>query len=202
MNTPSDWQSIVTVGIELVQASDRNRWYLGDLAALAERVHGESSIKKLATEIRMPRHKTLYEYHRVSKFYDSSTRGEFAQLSWSHYREATRLGSLDNARELLAQANDEDRPVAWLTREVKKRCGEPITPNKLLDLNGRITGIRGDILTIQLLDFGAARVLDGVCRDGDAVRLAIWELLEQPITPAVVKSAALLGGGAGERRIR
>lgn len=193
VNTPDDWQSIVTAGIELVQATDRNRWHLGDIAALAERVYGENSVKKLATEIRMPKHKTLYEYQRVAEFYPASARVEFVQLSWSHYREATRLGSLDNARELLAQAHDEDRPVAWLAREVRKRCGEKVSPEKYLDVTAAITDLNGDLVLLRLPK-GEGFKLSNL----SAVRVAMW----QTDAPAPTRtSRELLGSGDRIRRI-
>lgn len=193
MNALSDWESLVTAGLELVQASDRNRWTLGDIAILAERHYGEGSIKKLATEIRVPKHKTLYDYHRVAKFYDHGARAEFVQLSWSHYREAMRLGSLENARAVLTEANDSDWPVAALAREIKKRCGEKFTPEKYLDVIAAVTEVRGDLIVLRL-PVGEGFKLSHV----KAARIAMWQTeIEAPLPT----KRELLGTGGSIRRI-
>jgi hypothetical protein len=193
MNIPDDWESLVDVAREITADMDNRRWLLGDIAGLAERRHGQGSIKELATAIRMSRHKTLYEYERVARFYDVSTRGEYPLLSWSHYREATRLGSQENARALLAQAHDEDRPVAWLAKEVKKRCGEKVTPEKVLDVTAAIADLNGDLILLRLPK-GEGFKLSNL----SAVRVAMW----QTDAPAPTRtSRELLGSGDRIRRI-
>ena len=196
MNT--DWQTLVQAGIDLVQAQDRNRWSLGDLAAITERQYGQASVKKLATEIRMPRHKTLYEYHRVSRFYDLSTREEFPQLSWSHYREAMRLESLSAACAMLAEAHDNDWPVAKLAREIKLQVGEKPAPEKLLDTFARVTSIRGDTITL-LVQPGDAQQLRDAYLNNLPLRIAFW-IADVELKPTHAP-IYILGGGALERRI-
>lgn len=195
---PDDWQSLVTAGLDLVQAQDRNRWALGDLAAVCETRYGQKSIQKLATEIRMPKHKTLYDYHRVATFYPISARAEYPLLSWSHYREAMRLENVEAALELLAEANDGDKPVAWLAREAQKRAGKPVSPEKLVDSVAWISGIRVNVATF-FFEGDFSKALHDLYLEGHAVRVVVYAADDVPMKTNV---AVILGGGSRERRIR
>lgn len=195
---PNDWQSLVETALECVTGMDVQRWQLGDIAAVAETRHGFDSIKALATEIRMPRHKTLYEYHRVSKFYDESTRVDYPLLSWSHFREATRLETLEAARALLDKAHDLDWPVAKLAHEIKALLGETVPPEKLFDVTAAITHIAGQLVTLRLPQ-GVSGALVEAYRGEKGVRVAAW-ISDQPAPTPTTKEN--LGGGGRERRFR
>jgi hypothetical protein len=136
MVAPQDWETLVSAGIMAVERMDGFRWLLGDLALVVERVYGKSSLKRFAADIRLPRHRTLYDYQAVAAFYPNSARAEFQSLTWSHYRAVQRRVSqatslhyaasvLDEARHWLAQAEDgvDEKgswPVARLDQELQQ----------------------------------------------------------------------------------
>lgn len=132
------WESMVDVGITLAQAQDRNRWAMGDLAQRAERSYGDGSLSKLAYAINL-RAKTFYEYHRVYAFYGESNSTHVENVTWSHHREAMRLGDLDKALWALNKASDKDWRVekfnAVLSRYLGKgkRSQADAEPKRLLD---------------------------------------------------------------------
>jgi hypothetical protein len=119
-----------------VERMDGFRWLLGDLALAVERQYGKSSLKRFAADIRLPRHRTLYDYQAVAAFYPNSARAEFQSLTWSHYRAVQRRiskvtvlhhadNALDEARHWLAQAEDgtDEKgswPVARLDQELQQ----------------------------------------------------------------------------------
>ncbi len=116
------WESMVDAGITLAQAQDRNRWAMGDLAQRAERTYGDGSLSKLAYAINL-RTKTFYDYHRVYSFYgENSAHAE--NLTWSHHREAMRLGDLDKALWALNKASDRDWRVEKFNAVLSRYLGK------------------------------------------------------------------------------
>lgn len=116
------WEEIVDIGIELAQATDRNRWAMGELAVRAERKYGDGCIGKLAYAINV-RTKTLYDYHRVSAFYGQYS-AHAENLSWSHYREALRIGDLDRALWALEKASSRDWRVEKFSAILSRYLGK------------------------------------------------------------------------------
>lgn len=118
-----DWETLADVGRFIAHEQDKDRWAMGDLARRVEKRYGESSLKKYATEIGLASSKTLTDYRRVSAFYAPSLRSEYPALSWSHFREAIRLGDIEQAMAKLEQAEANSWPVAELNRQIggKKR---------------------------------------------------------------------------------
>ena len=130
---PDDWESLTEMGREIAGAQDKNRWALGDLTVKVHKVYGGESIKKFATEIRMPAHKTLYDYWRTAAFWPVDARTEYPLLSWSHYRAASRAVDLDAARHYLEMADTEDMPVAAMVACMKADLGNPVTQRRTFE---------------------------------------------------------------------
>lgn len=137
MTVSDDWQDLVDAAQAIMEAHDRDRWVLGDLAARVERRYGESSLKAYADAIAC-RSSTLYDYHRVSLFYEPEHREQFPALTWSHYREAMRAGNLAAALAWLIQAHDNTWPIAEMHRQMNGVLGKPIPPQKLIECQARI----------------------------------------------------------------
>ncbi len=152
---PDDWEALTSVGREMTEAADRQRWQLGDLGNKVQRVYGKESLKTFAGEINIARHKTLYEYARVARHYEPSMRMDFPSLSWSHYQAAARAG--DQSVEWLAQAADQNWPVAEMARQIAAALGKPVPP-KLLYEGDSVVGYICDLGVYVLLKEDEARV--------------------------------------------
>lgn len=126
-----DWETLVSAGIQIVEAHDRNRWTLGDLAKKCQRRYGSAAIKTYAAAVNV-RSSTMYEYHACATFYNLEDRATFPPLAWSHYRAALRLKEHELALEWLARAADEEWSADTLTKEIKEFLGED-TPEKVFD---------------------------------------------------------------------
>lgn len=134
---PDDWESLTSAGIDMRAKQDVQRWALGDLAIRVDKKYGEGSLKKFATDIRMPSHKTLYDYYETSKFFDKFCRAELSEMyrkcSWSHFRAAARAVDLDAARHYLEMADNEDMPVAAMVAAMKADLGNPVTQRRTFE---------------------------------------------------------------------
>lgn len=142
------WTSLVSAGIQIVEAHDRNRWALGDLGLKVERNYGEESLGKYANEI-LIRPKTMYDYASVSGFYSDDYRAMFPSLSWSHYRVAMGATDLEDAIEWLVRAADEGLNVDQLDALIK---GKPSRlTKKVTDFDARMVEQPDGTLAIQPL---------------------------------------------------
>lgn len=111
---------------------DNYRWYLGDLASNVSTKYGAHLIEDFARETNI-RKSTAYQYKQVSEFYPQlSTRVEYVNLSYSHFRDAMRLGKLDKALAFLEECSANgyacDEASYHLTLLLNKEKGsEPTT---------------------------------------------------------------------------
>jgi len=123
-----DWEEFVSLWT-IAQDIDRsNQWYKGDIANKVSIVHGESSLKKFAEEVR-EKEKTLIAYRRVARAYpDPSMRN--LNLSWTHYLIASLSDAVDrttnqfitsNRFKWLEEAHDNGWTVSRLGMEIKKQ---------------------------------------------------------------------------------
>lgn len=131
---PTDWESLVSTGIELAGNMDTGRWALGDLAGCVEKRYGQDALGTFASEIGIARKSTLKDYRRVSARFELDARASFPSLNWSHFREALRAG--DQAEHWLAQAADNGWPVAELTRQIAAAIGKRVPPKLLWEGQG------------------------------------------------------------------
>lgn len=136
-SVPDDWESLTSAGIDIRAKQDVQRWALGDLAIRVDKRYGQGSLKKFATDIRMPSHKTLYDYALTSRYYSKVCRAEYLErfplLSWSHYRSAAHAVDLDAALHYLEMANDQDMPVAAMVEAMKLDLGNPVVKRETFE---------------------------------------------------------------------
>jgi hypothetical protein len=110
---------------------DTGRFTLGDIANRCARVYGRDSLGQLATEIRVAKRQTLFEYAKVAARFEVSARAEFVEagLTFSHFRAAVR--AKDDAELWLARAADENWNVAEMARAIAAAIGKPVPPRKV-----------------------------------------------------------------------
>lgn len=132
-----EWETLVSTGLTIVEAHDRNRWALGDLGVKCERRYGHKSIGQYAAAINV-RPTTMYEYSACSAFYDRDDRAAFPPLAWSHYRVALRVKDHEEALVWLAKAADEGWTVDELSDAIKEATGEAPRPKKLVEFIGQL----------------------------------------------------------------
>lgn len=128
-----DWEILADAGRALAEQNDLNRWVLGDLAGRVEKRYGDDALGSYASEIRVFE-RTLRVYRQVSSFYpvENGIRVAFPALSWSHYRLCVRLGDLDSAEQMLADASDHNWSARDLTDAIHVALGKPPVNRPLL----------------------------------------------------------------------
>lgn len=125
-DVPDEWDSLTEAGRILVDATDRNRWGIGDLAARAKRKYGEAKLPSFARAIKTGA-STVYAYHKVSTFYAVGNRDLFPALSWSHYRYAADMADEAAALAILQEASDREWSAKELQKAVKDtKNGDPV----------------------------------------------------------------------------
>lgn len=164
------WEELVTSGIEVASAQDKNRFLLGDIALKVERNYRERSLEEFARAINV-RRTAVYDYSRVSKFYPKETR-DFPMCSWSHYRAAMRAGQL--AFDWLEECAANGWPVGVFVEKLNEYLGKPNKPRKLLDMKAYVVGLNPDVLTLKI-DRAIHDALVQARAIGD-VRLVLYEV--------------------------
>ncbi|MCI0348140.1 MAG: hypothetical protein L0Z53_01835 [Acidobacteriales bacterium] len=178
-NLPDDWESLADAGREIVGDQDRDRWMLGHLAKRVEKRYGEKSIKKFASDINLPSSKTLYDYHRVSKFYPFSVHADFPALSWSHFKVAMRLEWEESALNVLCEAEENNWPVAALNERIDEILGKKSPPRKLVD---ELVNIQRQTETRIAIDLGQDEISALYPLAPDRIyRLSIHEVVVDPV---------------------
>ncbi len=160
-----EWETLVSAGQQIVEAHDRNRWLLGDIALLkVQKRYGEDAIGRYADDVGV-RPSTMYQYRDVSKMFEFSMRMEFRKrhptLTWSHCYQLARLNALELALPLADIAEDR----GWKTRRLKETVDEILgvdpPPEKVFDHHpvtlGPIDSITG-MVTLCL----APAVVEGI----------------------------------------
>lgn len=134
MTDNGTWDRLVAMGIDAYEAKDRAHFTLGQLASEVETVYGDDSLGNYARDINAERAR-LYEYRSVWNFYAFSAVAEyydrFANLRYSHYRDAMRFRDRDKALAFLAHASDDGLLVEQARVEIAQRMGKPVTGRKV-----------------------------------------------------------------------
>lgn len=117
------WTDLCERGRQAREALDGWRWILGDLACEVERRFGMESMADFAREVNIAK-KTAEQYRRVARFYPEDTRVSFLQdapnVTYTHFRDAMRLGSVDAAYAFLEEVALNN----WTTDEALLRLAE------------------------------------------------------------------------------
>lgn len=177
----TEWESIVSAGIEAQNRMDGGRWVIGDLALLVQSEYGQGSVEQFARDIKVEL-PSVRSYRTVSAFWhrENSTRVELLErlsnLSWSHFRAAMQLKQVEEATDFLHHAAANDLSVEASRLELKRRMGKPEPPVKLLDVETKISDMRsGCRVVLELTSDQYTRLVEA-WRDGRMVRVAIWEV--------------------------
>lgn len=183
----TEWESIVSAGIEAQNRMDGGRWVIGDLALLVKSEYGQGSIEQFARDIKVELNR-VREYRTVSEFWarENSARAEILatlpNLSWSHFRVAMQTKDVQAAADMLHTAAAHDWTVEAFRLELKRRMGKPEPPVKLLDIETTIADMRaGCRVVLELTADQYTRLLDA-WRDGRTVRVAVWEVASEAQT--------------------
>lgn len=175
------WEMMVAVGLDAQERLDTGRWLIGDLALLIPKQYGSDRLGEFAKAIRVEVARAR-EYRTVARFWDrqSSARAEilatYASITYSHMREAMRLGKPEAARDFIEECAAEAWSVEAARLKLRERLGKPAPLCKLMDAEATIQNIREDMIC-----FRAAREdlhnpgecwLKGVQR----VRLVLYEV--------------------------
>jgi len=114
------WEALVALGASDEEDMGILRWRQGDLAMRVEKHYGDKTLSKYASAINV-KYPTLKQRWQMSRFYEKDTRVSFPTLSYSHYREAMRLGEFWLAFDAMVKAQRRDWPV-WKLEMFIDRC--------------------------------------------------------------------------------
>lgn len=165
MSDDGRYEALISAGIAAYDAKDRAHFTLGQLAAAVEKDYGNDALGAYAADINAERAR-LAEYRTVWNFYEMSAVADyydaFANLRYSHWRDAMRLGDKTAALLFLAEASDGGLKVEAARVELAKLAGKPVTGRKVWE---------GDaIYSVPTTDIPALRLLgddfDGVLQPG------------------------------------
>jgi hypothetical protein len=107
----TDWETLVSVGVQAREAKDNSQWLLGDLAMQVEKSYGKDSLGKFSADIGVNKN-TLNRYRSVSKVWKPSERVEV--LSHRHHMV---LSSREDRLEWIEKAAEN----MWSVEELKIR---------------------------------------------------------------------------------
>lgn len=143
------WETAVSIGIQNEQELTKQRWLQGDLTLRVEGTYGDKIITKFATALNVNT-STLKQRRTMSRYYTLDTRYLFESLGYSHYREAMRIGNLDESIEALELASKNEWPVWELAEYVNEHIGKEKSTHESYE--GKITGFRysGGVMHLQI----------------------------------------------------
>lgn len=128
------FEDIAGIGADITDLDTLQRFFLGDCARLVDTHYGEGRIKEFAKRAKRAT-QTIYAYRDVAAFYPTEARRVWLNepvLSWSHLRDAMRLGTLTLANDMLERAASECWSVDLMSIEIKKILGQTVRPAPLV----------------------------------------------------------------------
>jgi hypothetical protein len=127
---------------------DEGRWIIGDLSLLVAKEYGTNSIDRFAKDINVEVTR-VREYRTVCKRFNVQHRqkllSEFPTLSYSHFRTALKLKSLEAATAFLEECGTK----AYTVEQARVKVKGGGTPLKLLDAEGTLAEV--DVKTGKLV---------------------------------------------------
>lgn len=178
------WEAIVSSGLASEDDITERRWHQGDLAGLVEKRYRDDRLGSFAKAINTPV-STIKQRREMSAFYKKDTRYLFANLGYTHYRDAKRLGDVDKALWALEKASirgwTTERMGMIISRYLKGY--KPNAPAKLADTEIPIYAIRGNMVTFAFSPEVVIRLIDQ-WRAKRRVRVAIHEVkVDESVQP-------------------
>jgi len=139
------FEDLCDKGRVAADALDTGRWLLGEIAHDVQKQWGDPFLETFSIQVAVEK-KRIYEYRNVYRFYANSAVAEFRSdnpmLRYSHYRDAMRLKTLEDAMVFLNECS----ALGWTVEQARikliERLGKPTPPQKLFDGNlavGQIT---------------------------------------------------------------
>lgn len=113
------WEMLVSIGASTEENMTTQRWIQGDAAMRVETQYGDKSLSKFASAINV-KHNTLRQRCQMARYYEPDTRYQFEGISYSHFREAMKLGDIGKSLWALEKASAKDWPV-WKFELLLKR---------------------------------------------------------------------------------
>lgn len=131
------WDISKNLGVEIVKVKDDKQFRLGDLACLVVKRYKEDAIGKWATEIGEKR-STVTGYRTVCSFWKKSAREDLLdrmpRVNYSLLRlTAHKFETPEAAEDFLIEVCDKDWSVEKASVALKKRRGQVVPPEKLID---------------------------------------------------------------------
>lgn len=100
VETLDSFESMCDAGNAAREQSDNARWYIGELALRIGVDYGEKMVEEFARRVGIAK-STAYQYRSMCVFYNWIDRSRDDNITYSHMRDAKRLGNVDLAREWL-----------------------------------------------------------------------------------------------------
>lgn len=172
----------VNAGLKVAGEMDTGKWLVGDLACLVDKRYGKDMIGQFAIAINLEKAR-VKDYRRVCGFWQKDARAAFLEIpviSYSHMRQAMRLGNLPEASAFLEEVADNAWTVEQAGIELTKRLGKPEPAAKLMDvttLSCTVSPTLEDITfkILPMIGLDAARALKAHLAAGKPVRLVLYE---------------------------
>jgi len=147
------WEAAVSAGIQAQENMDTGRWTIGDLALLVVTKYGDNSVQDFAKSIKVEASR-VKEYRTVARFWEKSARADiresFANISYSHMREAMRLKDVDAAMKFIEECSLNDYTVEMARIKLNERLGKPMPPRKVAELICNVQQVQDDTLTLSI----------------------------------------------------
>lgn len=143
----STWQQAVSLGNEALMTLDSARFRFGDLTLKVIKAYGNRAprgsdlVGDFAQAVGVDPDR-LREYTTVSKFWEAPHRNEMLRLrlTYTHMRDAMRLGDVLSAKAFLIECADNKWGVKEARERIKKRLG--ITPSRKKLMSAQATLIQ------------------------------------------------------------
>lgn len=117
------WEAMVALGASDEEDMGILRWRQGDLGMRVEKHYGDKTLSKFASAINV-KYPTFKQRCQMSRFWEKDTRVAFPTLSYSHFREAMRLGDEPLAFGALLKAQRRDWPVWKFEQFIDRYLGK------------------------------------------------------------------------------
>lgn len=119
-----EWEELCDTGRLAAGDIDRGKWTLGNIAVQVVTRYDRVKLNNFAIAVNRSKG-SIRQYREVCEFYDFDTQvslfEDYPLITWTHCREAMKLGSLKNALTFLQKAND----LAWTVEQTRLALKTP-----------------------------------------------------------------------------
>lgn len=147
------YESLVDYARSYSEDLDNARWILGDCANTINTRYGDRTMDELAKDIGQHR-STLYQYAKVANFYPEDIRHKIRDtmqnITYSHMRDALRLGDVNKAVEWLEFVSDTGKTVDEASHDLTEQLGRETRESITGEVSRKFTQEDGYFLVIKL----------------------------------------------------